>query len=139
MVENSKIIQKNRDDKISNLNKNFLDLNNKLKEEKDEEFKNKYYDTLKYIYLKEINKVNESAYLAVILGELIKEKEIFKKSNDILQILLEYYIDKYYYKETKNELLTNKKYIIIKLIDKYLSNNNVEYYLVLSESVIYKL
>ena len=112
MVENSKIIQKNRDDKISNLNKNFLDLNNKLKEEKDEEFKNKYYDTLKYIYLKEINKVNENAYLAVILGELIKEKEIFKKSNDILQILLEYYIDKYYYKETKNELLTNKKYII---------------------------
>ena len=50
LIENSKIIQKNQPTKISDLNNNFLNLNNKLKEEKDENFKNKYYDMLKYIY-----------------------------------------------------------------------------------------
>ena len=48
-IDNSKIIQKNRVDKLSQLINNFINLNNKLKQEKDEKFKNKYYDILKYI------------------------------------------------------------------------------------------
>ena len=50
-IDNSKIIQKNRADKLSQLINNFINLNNKLKQEKDEKFKNKYYDILKYIYI----------------------------------------------------------------------------------------
>ena len=48
-IDNSKIIRKNRPDKLSQLKNNFINLNNKLKQEKDEKFKNKYYDILKYI------------------------------------------------------------------------------------------
>ena len=137
LVENSKIIQKNRTDKISNLIKNFIDLNKKFQEEKDDEFKTKYYYTFKYIYSQEIKKVNEITYRAAILGELMKEKDIIKNSNDILQILLEFYVDKKYFKDTKDELLKNKKDVIVKLIDKYLSNRKVDYYLALSETLIY--
>ena len=50
LVENSKIIQKNRSDKFSKLIDNLKNLNKILKEKKDEKFKNKYYETLKYIY-----------------------------------------------------------------------------------------
>jgi len=137
LIENSKIIQLNKSDKIDNLIKNFLDLNKLLKEEKDEQFKNKYYETLKYIYMQEINKVNEISYRGAILGELMKEKEIIKKSNDIFQILLDSYIDKDYYIDAKNELLNNKNDVILKLIDKYLSNHKANYYLALSETILY--
>ena len=137
LIENSKIIQLNNSKKIDNLINNFLDLNNKLKEEKDEQFKNKYYETLKYIYMQEINKVYEITYRATILGELMKEKEIIKKSNDIFQILLDLYIDKNNFIDSKEELLKNKDDIILKLIDKYLSNHKADYYLALSETIIY--
>ena len=137
LSENSKIIQKNSPNKISDLIRNFLDLNKKLKEEKSENFKNKYYDTLKYIYMQEIKKVNDITYRATILGELMKEKEIIKISNDILQILLKSYIDKENFENTKEELLKNKEDIIIKLIDKYLSNLKTDYYLSLSETLTY--
>jgi len=136
LIDNSKIIQKNKPDKITNLIKNFIDLNQKLKDEKSIELQNKYYDTLKYIYMQEIKKINEITYHAAVLGELMKEKEIIKKSNDILQLLLKFYVDKDYFIETKEQLLKNKD-DIIKLIDKYLSNLKVEYYLSLSETLIY--
>ena len=137
-IDNSKIIRKNRPDKLSQLKNNFINLNNKLKQEKDEKFKNKYYDILKYIYMQEITKINEDNYCATILGELMKEKEIIKKSNDILQILLQSYIEKEDYIYTQEDLLDNKdKYIIIQLIDKYLSDNTKDYYLALSETITY--
>ena len=50
--------------------------------------KKKYYETLKYIYKKEIEKINDKVFCAVILEEIIKEREIIKISNDIFQILL---------------------------------------------------
>ena len=46
------------------------------------------------INIQEIKKVNDISYHSVILAELIKEKKIIKKSNDILQILLNSYIEK---------------------------------------------
>ena len=68
----------------------------------------------------------------------MKEKEIIKKSNDILQILLQSYIEKEDYIYTQEDLLDNKdKYIIIQLIDKYLSDNTKDYYLALSETITY--
>ena len=85
LIKNSKIIQKNEADKFSQLRDNFMGLNKKLKEEKDESFKNKYYSTLKYIYLQEIKKIKEDSYRAAILGELMKEKEVIKISNDIFK------------------------------------------------------
>ena len=136
LIENSKIIQKNRSDKFSQLRENFINLNNKLKEEKDERFKKKYYDTLTYIYLQEINKINKDTYHAAILGELMKEKDIIKNSNDILEILLESYIE--IDPDTQKDLLDNEDNdVIIQLINQFLSDNTTDYYLALSETIIY--
>ena len=135
LIQNSKILRKNRPDKTTDLIKNFLDLNQKLKEEKNEEFKNKYFDMLKYIYIQEIKKVKDIDYRASLLSELMKEKEIIKISNDIFQLLLKIYIDKSNFKKTKDLLLKNKGDLIIKLIDKYLSNLKTDYYLALSETI----
>ena len=138
LIENSKIMQKNMPDKSSKLNENFINLNNKLKEEKDEKFKNKYYDTLKYIYMQEINKINKDTYHAAVLGELMKEKDIIKKSNDILQILLKSYIKIEDFIDTQQDLLDNEdKYVIIELINQFLSDNTTDYYLALSETITY--
>ena len=49
LVENSNILQKNGADKISNSNDNFHNSTTKLKYEKNEKFKDKYYDPLKHI------------------------------------------------------------------------------------------
>ncbi len=91
--ENALIIQKNQPDKISELISNFLNINDSLiskdiNNEEDKNYCNKYYDTLKHIYLKEINKVIDINYRSKILEKIIFEKEIIKKSNDIFQILL---------------------------------------------------
>ena len=138
LIKNSKIIQKNEPDKFSKLRDNFINLNNKLKDEKDNFFKNKYYSTLKYIYLQEIKKIKEDSYRAAILGELMKEKDVIKISNDILQILLENYTDKENFEYTKDSLLDNEdKYIIIELINRYLSDDTKDYYLALSETILY--
>ena len=137
LVESSKIIQINNSEKIDNLIVNFLDLNKKLKEEKDEQFKDKYYETLKNIYMQEINKVYEIAYRATVLEQLMKEKEIIKKSNDIFQILLNKYLDKNNIFDAQRKLLNSKDDIIIKLINKNLLNPKAEYYLALSETILY--
>ena len=86
--------------------------------------------------MQEIKKINEDAYRAAILGELMKEKNIIKKSNDILELLLESYLEDFMF--TREDLIDNKKkYIIIQLIDKYLSNNKTNYYLALTEILIF--
>ena len=133
LIENSKVIQKNRPDKYTQLGKIFLNLNEKLKEEKNEKFNNKYYDTLKYIYLQEIEKIEDDYYRSVIIGELMKEKEIIKKSNDILQILLDRYSDLLYAQED----LLGDNYMVKQLIDQNLSDNTKDYYFALSDTLIY--
>lgn len=50
----------------------------------------------------------------------MKEKEVIKKSNDIFQKLLDYYMEQKDFKDVKDKLLMNKDNnddIIIKLIE----------------------
>ena len=87
--------------------------------------------------MQEINKVYDISYRATILEQLMKEKEIIKKSNDIFQILLNSYFKKKNIFDAQKNLLNNKDDIIIKLINKYLLNPKAEYYLALSETIQY--
>ena len=135
--ESAIIIQKNQPDKIRELRANFKNLYNILQdEEKNEIYINKYFDTLKYIFIQEITKINDISYRVSILEELIKEKEIIKKSNDIFQILLKSYLKKEEFKKTKNNLLSGKD-DIIKLIDQNLSDEQKNNYFSLSETLFY--
>ena len=92
--------------------------------QKKKEIKDKYYDTIKYIYKKEIEKINDNVYCSSILEEIIKEKEIIKISNDIFQILLKKYTDV----SIKDDLLESKDNIII-LLDRKLSDENKDYFI----------
>jgi hypothetical protein len=111
-------------------------MNEKIKKIKIDKTKDKFYDTLKYIYMKEIEKINDKVYCAAILEELIKEKEIIKISNDIFQILLESYTDIEEFDFLKDNLLKSKNNII-KLLNSKLPDESRDYYLALSESMIY--
>ena len=134
LTENAMIIQKNKLKDI--LIKNFDNMNELLKKIKNEETKDKYYATLKYVYKKEIEKVKDKVYCAAILEKIIEEKEIIKISNDIFQILLDLYIDVELFESTKDDLLKSKDNII-KFLNKNLSNDTIELYLELSETLIY--
>ena len=127
---------------IQNDKKNYLVNNLKcvytiLKEEKKtNKNDDKYYDMLKYIFMKEIKKVNDINYRANILDIIIKEKEIIKKSNDILQIFLKSYFKGF--KHTFKNLLEGKgKDIIVELLDRNLSDEKQEHFFTLSETLLY--
>ena len=109
-------------------------MNESLSKIKVEKTINKYYDTLRYIYKKEIQKVNDNIFRQAILEEIIKEKEIYKKSNDIFQILLDTDLENL--EDAKDNLLESKDNII-SLLDKKLSDDSTDYYLSLSETLIY--
>jgi len=136
LIENAIIIQKNQPDKNTKLIKNFIEMNDLLPKIKNEFSKDKYYDTVKYIYKKEIEKINDKVYCSAILEEIIKEKEIIKISNDIFQILLESYTDTENFEKLK-DTLRNSKDNIIKLLNLKLSDESRDYYLALSEAMIY--
>ena len=136
LTENAIIIQKNLPNKNTKLIENFKGMNEKIKQIKKEQTKDKYYATLKYIYKKEIKKVNDKVYCSVILEEIINEKEIIKISNDIFQLLLESHTDLKEFEDIKDDLLDNKDNII-KLLNKKLSDDSKDYYLALSETLIY--
>lgn len=136
--ESSIIIQKNQPNKIKNLTCNFENLYKLLQEqEKGEKCKLSYYDTLKYILLKEIKKINDMKYRATIINKLTNEKEIIKKSNNIFQILI---LDPYLYNPDFHKAIYNLlggKDDIIKCIEKNLSDEKSDNYFVLSETLIY--
>ena len=134
LTENSKTLQKIDSNKNNILIKNFKDMNESLTKIKDELSINKYYETLKYIYKQEILKVNDNIYRQAILEEIIKEKEIYKKSNDIFQILLDSYME--YLEDTKDKLLNNEDNII-SFLDKNLSDDSTNFYSSLSDTLIY--
>ena len=136
LTENAIIIQKNHPNKNTKLIENFKNMNEKIKQIKNEQTKVKYYDTLKYIYKKEIEKVKDKVYCSAILEEIINEKEIIKISNDIFRLLLESYTDLKEFKYIKDDLLKSKDNII-KLLNKKLSDDSKDYYLALSETLIY--
>ena len=134
LTENSKTLQKIDSNKNNILIKNFKDMNESLTNIKVEQSINKYYETLKYIYKQEIQKVDDNIYRQAILEEIIKEKEIFKKSNDIFQILLDSYMENL--EEAKEKLLNNEDNII-SFLDKNLNDDSTNYYSPLSETLIY--
>ena len=136
LVEISRIVQKNLPNKNDKLIENFYKINESLKQIKNEKTKKKYYSTIKYIYKKEIQKINDKVYCAAILEEIIKDNEIIKISNDIFQILLKSYTDIEYFEKTKEDLLKSKDNII-NLLNKKLSDDSKDYYLALSEVIIY--
>ena len=96
LIENASIIQKDTSDNFSELVVNFENIYQKLNEEKLKEIKTEedkiydknYYDTLKYIYFKEIKKIIDSTYRNEIFKKIIRDKEMIKRSGDILEILL---------------------------------------------------
>jgi hypothetical protein len=136
LVENAKIIQKNQSKE--KLIENFKALNDLLLKIKNELTKEKYYATLKYIYKKEIEKVNDKSYCIVIIKEIIKQKDIIKISNDIFRYLLIKFEDMECFDSTKDHLLTTEDDIIT-FLDKQLEkkNDSKDYYIALSEIMIY--
>ena len=136
LVENVKIMQKNLSKE--KLKENFKGLNDLLQKIKNEQTKEKYYATLKYIYKKEIEKVNDKVYCLLILEEIIKQKEILKISNDIFRFLLIKFEDMKCFESTKDYLLKTKDNILKFLDEKLeLDNSKKDYYIALSEIIIY--
>ena len=134
--ENAIIIQKNQPNKNTKLIENFQNMNEKIKLIKIKETKDKYFATLKYIYKEEIQKVKDKVYCAAILKEITNEKEIIKISNDIIQLLLKSYSNLDEFRNIKDDLLTSKDNII-KFLNSKLSDDSQDYYLALSETLIY--
>ena len=142
--KNAEIIQNNQPDKYDLLISNFEDIYRELlipeeeiSKEKGNQFYDKYYDTLRNIFFKEINKITNDNYRAKIFEYLIKEKEIIKKSNNIFQILLKGIVKtKKDFKRTKNNLLEGKNNIISEIEDN-LSDNQQDNYLALTESLLH--
>jgi len=145
--ENSFIIQKDQPDKYSELIVNFQNIYeniieekmNEIKTEEDKIYDNKYYDTLKYIFLKEVSKIIYINYRIKIFGKLISDKEIIKRSNDILQILLKKTIktgksEKDGFKSILNNLKKGDQ--IVRLIENNLLNNQEDNYLSLQETIL---
>jgi hypothetical protein len=127
---------------IIKLGINFENIYEILKnEEKNEKYYSRYYDILKYIYMKEIEKVYDIEYRKTMVQLLIKEKNIIKKSNDIFQKLFESYLLN---KDDKIDLKNFKLKVgdsdpIIKCFNDNLDikNKNNQNYLALKETLIY--
>ena len=146
--ENAAIIQNNQPDKFAELIVNFQNIYEKLLEEKIKETKpeeedaiysNKYYDTLKYIYFKEIKKIIDFNYRLKIFEKLIRDKEIIKRSNDIFQILLRKTIktgkdEKDSFKNNLSDLKKGDE--IVKLIENNLLDIKEDNYFSLQETML---
>ena len=145
--ENASIIQKDSNDKYSKLIVNFeniyqIIIEEKLKEIKSEEdkvYQDKFYDTLKYIYLKEITKIIEGNYRNKIFEKIIRDNEIIKRSGDILQILLKKVIKTT--TEEKNGFSSNLNNLkkgneIVNLIENNLLVNSEDNYFSLQEMML---
>ena len=142
--KSAEIIQSNQSDQINELISNLDDIyrellipNEEIMKEKGTIYYDKYYDTFRYIFYKEIKKVYNDNYRAKILEYLISEKEIIKKSNNIFQILLRQQIkvNKDFKKTKKNLLLSNDEYI--KIIEKNLLDSEQDNFLSLTETLLY--
>jgi len=120
---------------LEELNSNFENIYDLIKEEKDEKVDNNYYDKLRYILFKEIKKTSNINYRSSIFEKLLEENQIIKKSNEIFQFLLKSIFTKF---ENANNYLLNgneeKTKQIAKLIDiKLNADNNF----ILTETLLY--
>ena len=147
LKENALIVQKDQADKFDDLVVNFENIYQKLileklkeiKTEEDRNYEKKYYDTLKYIYLKEIKKIIEPNYRNKIFEKIIRDKEIIKRSGDIFEILLKKTIKTT--KEIKNGFATNLNNLkkgneIVNFIENNLKDNKEDNYLSLQETLL---
>ena len=145
--KSAEILQNDQPDKYSEIISNLEDIYRELFIQKEEIVKekekgnilyyDKYYDTLRNIFYKEINKITNDNYRVKIFEYLIKEKEIIKKSNNIFQILLKKTIktNKDFKKVIKN-LLEEKKDEIILTIENNLHNSGEDNYFSLVETML---
>ena len=140
--KSAEILQNNQPDKINELIGNLDDIYKELSISKDilikedKKYYDKYYDTLRFIFYKEINKIADINYRVKILEYLIKEKEIIKKSNDIFQILLKQYVKKNNFKKARKLILEGKDEII-KVIENNLLDSQQDNYFSLTETLLY--
>ena len=109
------------------------------KNKEDKKYASKYYDTLKYIYLKEINKIIDQNYRNKIFEKIIKDKNVIKRSGDILQILLRKTIktttaEKDGFKTNLSNLKKGDE--TVRLIESNLSDINDVNYLSLQETLL---
>ena len=139
----SEIIQKNLPDKANDPLSNLDDIYREFSIPKevlikeDKKYYDKYYDTLRNIFYKEINKVTDINYRIKILEYLIKEKDIIKKSNSIFQILLNPYIkEKKNFKQIIKNLLEGEEQII-NVIENNLIDSQQDIYFSLRETLLY--
>ena len=120
---------------IEDLNKNFEEIYDLIKEEKGEKPDNNYYDKLRYILFKEIKKTSNINYRYQIFEKLLKEDQIIKKSNEIFQILLKNIFKKF--EDASNILLNGSdeksKQIVVLLENKLNDDNNF----ILAETLLY--
>ena len=92
-----------------------------------------FYDSLRYIFFKEIKKISDDNYRNEVLEKILEENEMIKKSNDIFQILLDNYVKTdNKFKDNMNKILNGEDFII-KLIEEKLNGNNF----ILIETLLY--
>ena len=135
--DNAEIIQKYNDteDLSQNLINNFDAIYKSIIKDKDiYKDDSDYFDKLRYILFKEIKKNNNDEYRANILGKLLENNEMVKKSNNIFQILLKNHLTMDHLKEKNENINTkfNKEDIIIQKIEDKLKNN-----IILEETLLY--
>ena len=137
--ENANIIQKYANNskesfKLSDeLNNNFESIYNKImKDELVDKNDKEYYDKLRYILFKEIRKVSDINYRYKIFEKLLESDEMIKKSNDILELLLDNCFKKDKFEDNMVNLL-NGNDNALKLIENKLNDNNF----VLAETLFY--
>ncbi len=144
LSKSAEIIQNELPDKIGELKSNLDDIyrellipNEEIIKEKGNIYYDKYYDTFRYIYYKEMKKVYNDNYHSRILEYLLKEKEIIKKSNNIFQILFRQLIkvNKDFKKVRKNILESKSK--IISYIESNIGDNQQKNYFSLTETLLY--
>ena len=120
---------------FEDLNKNFEEIYDLIKEEKGEKADNNYYDKLRYILFKEIKKTSNINYRYQIFEKLIKEDQIIKKSNEIFQTVLKNNFNKF--ADASNTLLNGtdeKSKQIVKLLEEKLNDDNN---FILAETLLY--
>ena len=135
--ENAKIIQKYANSKDSfklsdELCINFEAIYNLIIKDETVDKDKEYYNNLRYILFKEIKKISDISYRFKIFEKLLESNEMIKKSNDILQLLLENCFKKDKFEDNMNSLL-NGEDNTLKLIEKKLNENNF----VLAETLLY--
>ena len=134
--KNAEIIQEYNDDEIKEIKlcdeliDNIDSIYNTIIKEENINNDMDYYDKLRYIFYKEIQKISNIEYRFVILKKLLGSNEMIKKSKDIFQVLLKKYVRIDFRNIIK--ALYNGEDCIIKHLNKLIPKN-----FVLEETLLY--